>query len=326
MDGDDPALAARANRLTADLLDEVGGWLHDGAPALAEGGGELIIVPHRVFRDLPLLHARLPDGGRLGERFGSVSVAPTLGELVPELDAGRAAATERWSLADADGSLPFARCEALLAAPAGRCAVGVQVTRAAITEAFEKPGVLVLSLHGTFDEGAPLDSRIFAADGAVTLAELTTGRPIGAHTVVLGVCEAGRSRRSVSDEPWSFPALLLQQGARAVVAPAWPVDDLTSLLLVTRFLDELADAGAPGPALLRAAGWLRTLTAAQAGAHLDRLVERVSERGPAGQAAAARIAGPVDEHRAWFGRLRPADRPFGSPLDWAAFCLHAAGG
>jgi CHAT domain len=65
-----------------------------------------------------------------------------------------------------------------------------------------------------------------------------------AHAVVLGVREAGRSRRSMADEPWGFPTLLLQQGAEAVVAPSWQVDDFAPFLLIT-FLFAVLDEDTP---------------------------------------------------------------------------------
>lgn len=62
--------------------------------------------------------------------------------------------------------------------------------------------------------------------------------------MVLGVCEAGCSRCSISDEPWGFPTLLLQQGEETVIAPSWQVDDFASFLLIT-FLFAVLDEDAP---------------------------------------------------------------------------------
>lgn len=325
MERDDPDLDARANAMTEALLDDVGAWLDDGVQALDGGGEQLVIVPHRLFRGLPLLHARLPSGARLSERFASVVVAPTLAHLAAEH--GEAAVLrrpdQRVAVADADLTLPFARCEALLAAATDRCHLGQAATTHAVMAAFRQPAFLVLSMHGAFDAAQPFRSRIFAADGPVELGDLTDRARIDAHTVLLGICETGRSRRSVSDEPWGFPTLLLQAGARTVVAPSWPVDDFASFLLVTYLVDEMDDGLSIERALVSAAAWLRELTAEQIGPRLDWLLDRLRGTGGQGRAAARLVAARVEEQRAWVDELNPTDRPFGV-LDWAAFQVHGA--
>jgi CHAT domain-containing protein len=134
----------------------------------------------------------------------------------------------------------------------------------------------------------------------------------------------GRSRCSISDEPWGFPTLLLQQGAETVVAPSWQVDDFASFLLIT-FLFAVLDEDTPlERAEVSAAQWLRKLKAEQIGPHIDLLMDRLHEAGKAGQAATRLVAERVQAQRARLERLDPSQRPVASPLDWAAFQVFGA--
>ena len=317
--GPNDYIARLAGALTDTLLDAAGAWLWRASEGLALGGADLLIIPHRAFRSLPLAHARLPTGRRLSELFETVAILPSLADL------GRALAREvpaerrdLAALADADGSLPFARCEATLAGAAGGPAVGDAVTVEAVHAALEQPGTLLLSLHGRFEAENPYLSRLLAADDDVFLHQFALGQtPVRRSAVVLGVCEAGRARRSLSDEPLGFPAIFLQSGAGIVVAPSWPVDDFASFLFVTRLFEDM-QAGAPlARAAQGAAHWLRDLSAQDALKRTDALMRRLQAAGAADTLAS--ISAELEAQGAWLRAFGPTDRPFRSPLDWAAF-------
>lgn len=278
-----PALEDRAEALTERLLDSVGAWLERGQPALVAGGEDLVVIPHRLFRNLPIAQARLPCAGRrLSELFKSVLVAPSLSRFGDEVEAlvripskGGVAA-----YADADGSLPFARCEALLCAGPEHGVVGEAVTTQTLREAFQSEGTLILSLHGEFDRDNPFQSRIHTAEGSLPIHEAllrdTHNRP---HVVVLGVCEVGRSRRSLSDEPLGFPALFLQGGAAMVLAPLWEVDDFASFLFVTKMWDATSSGCEFAHAVREATDWLRQATADAVLRQVETLTERLTSLG-----------------------------------------------
>lgn len=322
------ALEQRLESLTERLLEAVGAWLERGQRALVAGGEDLVIIPHRLFRNLPIAHARLPGAGRrLSKLFKTVLVAPSLSRFGDEVEASERAPSKGGvaAYADADGSLPFARCEALLCAVPEHAVVGEAVTTHAVREAFRSEGSLILSLHGEFDRDNPFQSRIHAAEGALPLHEaLLQDTHIRPHIVVLGVCEAGRSRRSLSDEPLGFPALFLQGGAATVLAPLWEVDDFASFLFVTKIFDVTSSGREFAHAVREATDWLRQATAEAVLRQVETLTERLTSLGRVGREALARLDSQLNEQKEWLEELEPSERPFASPLDWMAFQITGA--
>ena len=320
----DPDTLALSGSLTDYLLDSVGTWLWRAQPGIAEGGTDLVIIPHRLFRSLPLAHARLPTGRRLSDLFDRVIIVPSLGDIEHRLDASvnTISQTTITALADADEymPLPFARCEAILSGAGENVMTRDTVTADAVAEAFKREGILLLSLHGDFDEENPFHSKIFTADGDLSLHQLMLGQtPINSRIVVLGVCEAGRSRRSLSDEPLGFPAMLLQSGVAAVLAPAWQVDDFASFLFISKLFDTINQGINIFRAVQDTAHWLREVTAQDVLEHTYYLINRVIDSGEQGKMAVEALKPRLDEQKAWVETLKPTERPFRSPLDWAAF-------
>jgi tetratricopeptide (TPR) repeat protein len=322
LSGGDPDTLALAGSQTEYLLDLVGTWLWRAQPSLADGGTDLVIIPHRLFRSLPLAHARLPTGRRLSDLFERVVSSPSLGDLGRKLEASANGMPQGnvIALADADRSLPFARCEAVLSGAGENAITGGTVTTNAVTKAFEGGGILLLSLHGDFDEQDPFQSKIFTADGDLSLHQLLAGQtPINSRIVVLGVCEAGRSQRSGSDELFGFPAMFLQGGAEVVVAPAWRVDDFTSFLFIGKMFDAIKQDVDIFHAVRDTARWLRELTAKASLEQTDYLISKLRDCGEQGQAAVEALKPKLESQTAWLETLRPTEKPFRSPLDWAAF-------
>ena len=313
--GDDDAWG-RAGEMTERLLGRAGELIERAVPDIAQGGDELIIVPHRLFRNLPLMHCRLADGRRLSDAFREITIVSMLtgAQATDALDNGESIA----ALADSDGTLPFARMEGLAVAGVERTHVGGAVTTAQLRDAIASGRTLLISCHGLFDADNPWVSSIRTADGDLALHDVLTEhqqRPGG--VVVLGVCEAGRSRRTASDEPIGFPGLLILSGVSVVVAPLWPVDELAALLFVTRLFGSRRQLPT-AEAVARTAGWLRTLTVAETQRELDALVTRL-EATSEGVAAIRHARPQLDESRAWLADCPSTDTPFSSPVDWAAF-------
>ncbi|MBT9597075.1 MAG: CHAT domain-containing protein [Vitreoscilla sp.] len=318
----DSALATIASALLEHLLDQMGSWLWRALPSLAEGGSELVLLPHRMLRALPMAHVRLPTGRRLGELFDAVWVAPTLASAFTSQDlttTGRGRSALR-AVVDADGSLPFAACEALASTDTDQVRWGAAADTAAVAEALVNDQVALLSLHGEFAPDDPFAQRILAADGALALRDLVLqDMAVRAPAVLLGVCEAGQQRRSVSDEPVGFPAMLLQAGAGAVLAPLWKVDDFASLHFMTRLTAAMAQGTDLARAAADAAGWLRRAAPLDVLLSTEAVLARVTTRLPAGDPLLDRIAPKLDAQRRWLESLPRDARPFGGAIDWAAF-------
>jgi CHAT domain-containing protein len=318
----DTALATIASALLEHLLAQVGNWLWRALPSLAEGGSELVLLPHRMLRALPLAHVLLPTGRRLGELFDSVWVAPTLALAFKAYDMAAPVPGRQGlrAVVDADTSLPFAACEALASAEAAQVRWGTAASTAAVTEALVGDQMALLSLHGEFTPEDPFAQRIVTADGTLTLRHLLLQETaVRAPAVLLGVCEAGQQRRSVSDEPFGFPAMLLQAGAGAVLAPLWKVDDFASLHFMTRLMSAVGQGSDLARAAGQAAGWLRGASPRDVLQATDAIFARVASRLPAGDPLLDRIAPKVDAQRRWLESLPRDARPFGGAIDWAAF-------
>lgn len=286
------------------------------------------MIPHRLFRSLPLAHARLPTGQRLSDLFDTVVINPSLGDLGRGLKSStnNVSPTDVIALADADSKRPllFARCEAILSGAGENLMIGGAVTTDAVAKAFGHEGILLLSLHGDFDEANPFHSKIFTADGHLPLHQLMLGQtPIERRIVVLGVCEAGRSRRSLSDEPLGFPAMLLQGGVAAVLAPAWQVDDFASFVFVSKLFDAINRGTNIFHVVRDTARWLREVSAQSVLEQTDDLIGKVKDSGEQGMMAAEALKPRLKKQKAWVETLKRTERPFRSPLDWAAFQMTA---
>lgn len=315
------------------LLAKIGTWLWEALPDLGLGGEELVLLPHRLFRSLPLSHAVLPNGSRLSELFERVSLSPSLHELGVSIDAAvkdtASAPNDTVSIcglldSDAQRGLPFARMEGLVALGAEHVKSGAQVTVQVLKEALGEPGTVLLSCHGDFNERNPWQSTVRGADGQLVLDEiLTEGGRIGSQLVVLGICEAGKSRRSLSDEPISFPGVLVNLGARLVIAPMWQVDDFASFLFMRRLFQGLQAGTHPARAAAEAAALQRGLTASDALRELDDIEQRLAEGEWAlEQATRTVLERHIAQYRRWLSEdLQANDYAFDA-LDWAAFQVH----
>jgi CHAT domain-containing protein len=264
---------------------------------------------------------RLPGGGRLSELFETIVIVPYLSMLGdPALDALTGVVT---AFGDPDGSLPFARIEALLASGM-RALVGNAADRSALLAALHRPaGPLLLSTHGSFDAENPFRSLLVAADGTLALEELV-GNP-GAETasvVILGACEAGKSPESSSDEPIGFPEMLLQLGCEQVAAPSWPVDDFASFVFLTTCCAKVSNGLALPQAVTAAARDFRNLDPRTALDRLDAAAARAAEPALEQWSAESGLNDRIAGLRRWLLGLRSCERPFRRPLDWAAYQIY----
>ncbi len=320
----DPVARGLAGSIAELLLSRIGTLIGRAIPELADGGEELVLLPHRLFRSIPLAHIELPNGKRLSQCFTRVSVCPSLSEF------GRALkhppeeplefATER-AFVDADGTLPFARVEGLASVGKEKVTAGDTVSVDALRATLLEPGVLLLSCHGDFDENNPWRSTIHAADGNLVLGELLTeGKAVGADLVILGVCEAGKSRRSLSDEPLSFPTFLVSLGAKAVIAPAWQVEDFSSFLFITRLMEKVRAGTHPAEGVAAAAHELRQMTAAMALQELSNVKRTLGEGcWPLDAKVTMGLQHRLEDYEHWLSRdFKPNEYPFDA-LDWAGF-------
>jgi CHAT domain-containing protein len=127
---------------------------------------------------------------------------------------------------------------------------------------------LHLSCHGRYDVQEPLDSTLYlSGNDTLTLRDLLDGDLDLSKTrlAVLSACQTGITDfLKVPDEAVGFPAGFIQAGVPGVISTLWPVDDISTALLMEKFYQyHLMDSLDPGMALHKAQNWLRDATAEQ---------------------------------------------------------------
>jgi CHAT domain-containing protein len=174
-----------------------------------------------------------------------MSFQPPLGGPRLELNELRGAAREATYVASL-----FLRGEAL---------VGPQATKAAVCARLGRFPLLHFATHGYLSAEAPLLSSVLLADGeALSVYELM-GLRLRADLVVLSACDSGRGETTGGDEVVGLARGLLGAGARTVVVSLWPVNDVSTSLLMGAFYDRLGAGEEPAEALRFAQNYLRGL-------------------------------------------------------------------
>ena len=192
--------------------------------------------------------------------------------------------------------------------------VASEATKSRVRDQLERTTHLHLACHGSFEPREPLSSGVVLAGGERwTLRELLDEEfelPV-ARLAVLSACQSGITEwERVPDEAIGLPAGFLQAGVPGVLSTLWPIDDVSTALLVAEFYRLLLIDGLdPARALCRAQEFLRTSTAEQLDL-ADWFERRFQASGGTDQEAFE-----VASHY----RANPYERPFGDPVYWAGF-------
>lgn len=180
---------------------------------------------------------------------------------------------------------------------------------------------LHLACHGYFFEEEPFASCLLLARGEVLSARemASGGRLTRTRLAVLSACQSARvGVDRLPDEAIGLPSVFLQAGIPGVVGTLWPVDDVSTALLMMRFYDLHLRGDGDGPlpptrALCRAQLWLRDLGAGELLAFFQESRRVRDAGGPALDAAA--IATGLSR----FALEDAESRPFDDPWFWAPF-------
>lgn len=212
-------------------------------------------------------------------------------------------------------ALPAARAE--VAAISQRfdrahVAIGHEATASFLRDHAAAATHLHLACHAS---GAAFDFRasgLELADGDLPLTDLSRIGPLTSRVAVASACQTATPDANLADEEYSIAAILLAAGSASAIASLWPVDDLATAVLMTRFYEELLDGAgrSPSQALRRARVWLRDLARADIEAFIAAYPSLAGER------ARRRSVG----HDA----VPDRDPPFGDPSYWAAFIAMGA--
>jgi hypothetical protein len=268
------------------LLTPVGGILG--------GATRLYLVPTGIGHATPL-HL-LPWGDGLLTDLAPIAVLPTVAALrhlsapttpppAPTLVVGDpegARTRGPGGEEQAASPLPGARLEAdAVARLVGDDPplTGGEATADAVWQRLPSARYVHVAAHAVVEPTAPLTSAILLADGGRLQVADLVGHRLAADLVVLSACDSGRGPTTGGDEVLGLTRALLAAGAGAAVVTLWPVDDVSTALVMTRFVTGLEGGRDPAAALREAQRWYRGLDEAGRSAALAALGDVADDGG-----------------------------------------------
>jgi tetratricopeptide (TPR) repeat protein len=327
-------LFAALDSVTSALWDHLMGPVHARLGALGmTAGAPVLLMPSGWLGVLPLHAARGMTAGRW-TTFGTeyvVSYAPSVGALRAcrrRLEAEERRGGALVAVANPTGDLAFADAEAtsiatLFAERAGapdavRVFSTAAATRAAVLDAVGRASYVHFACHAEFHWTNPAQSGLLLAGGDRLRMEDILSRAMdlaSSRLVTLSACESGMAEfRTMPDEFIGLPGALLEAGAPAVISSLWPVDDVSTKLLLTEMYRAHLDGLGIAAALRAAQQWLREATAEDLG-----LAETYRHLHAASGGANATSL------EAWrYYEANPNVMPFAHSYYWAAFTATGA--
>lgn len=322
--GSDDTRISAIGRIGDRLWDLIGDPLvkalgdRDVAP-----GARLLLLPQGALGLLPLGLARDPDTGEcLIERF-ELTLAPSIAVL--DVEAHNSGATPSLAaIVNPTGDLRFTPIEAafverMFASNASSTVQGDKATVEAVVETLKAKSHWLFSCHGIFDWSDPRQSGLMLAHGEMlTLDTILSAQGLSSpRLVALSACETGLHDIHRSPEEFiGLPAGFLQIGATGVLATLWPVNDLSTALLTSRFFyHQVVDDMRPAAALKAAQLWVRDLTVR----NLRELLREACQF-----ELTDAVTALLTDLRHDLATRSPTKRPFQSPYYWGGFTLHGS--
>jgi tetratricopeptide (TPR) repeat protein len=119
---------------------------------------------------------------------------------------------------------------------------GLEATKDVLWEALPRTNIVHFSCHSSFNGASPLDSALLLAGGTrLTLRDLlnTDGERLACmQLAVLSACEtAMQDISTLHNEAVSMLSGFLRVGVPAVIGTLWPVDQVSTALLIVRFYE-----------------------------------------------------------------------------------------
>ncbi|MEO1448685.1 MAG: CHAT domain-containing protein, partial [Bacteroidota bacterium] len=242
--------------------------LHPLAENAPEDLEHLYLVPFGELHQLPFA-ALLLEGKPLLEHV-SISYLPNASSL-QYLGQGNARALRESSVlaignpADMrfapplQSEIPFpslkgAEIEARLIAQrtGGKVLLGEAATRDQVLPELSRHAYLHFATHGYLSTQYPLLSAIILANGQYLSVAKLMGMQVQADLIVLSACQTGLGQRLGGDDLMGLTRALLASGAHAALVSIWPVNDMTTALIMIEMYD-LMKQGIPVSHALRMA-------------------------------------------------------------------------
>lgn len=169
-----------------------------------------------------------------------------------------------------------------------------------------------IACHGSFHRQAPLMSHLRLADAPLYASDILQQLRLRADLVTLAACETGRNQVLKGDELLGLVRAFLYAGTSAVVVTLWPVDELSTRILMERFYGELLAGSSKAKALRTAQLYLRSLTTSK----IIEILTRYGVEEPAEKVAILnRLTTPNEAD------VAAEQSPFAHPYFWAPFIL-----
>lgn len=261
----------------------------------------LVIIPHGPLHRVPFT-AVLAQTDKPPTLSFSPSGTIFATQKRQQRERGRETAVSCLAIGYNAQNLKYAHIEAARVADlmAGEAWVGSEPKKVQLREWVVTCRWLHIACHGWFDDADPLASYLETGAGErLTAREVLETWSLQAELVTLSACETGISQILRGDEPMGLVRAFLYAGAQAVLVSQWPVDDLATFLLMTRFYEALQAAPESlSEALAKAQKWLREVTAVT----LQQIIQK---------------QGLLDIPNNWL----PQSQPFAAPQFWAGFVL-----
>ena len=203
---------------------------------------------------------------------------------------------------------------------------GAAATRDALFAAADGATHVHLACHGAYRLGERSPWLELADQERLTPSEIRAHRPFAtARLVVMSACQTAISGvTSAPDEVIGLPSAVMAAGVPGVIGTLWPVDDLSTTLLMQRFYElhlygdkvRREDPMEPARALRRAQLWLANVTAAE----LRDIFGQDESLRPDGEPQRDRYPADVAlQHTYEFGEAEPESRPFSDGYYWEPF-------
>ncbi|MCL4299213.1 MAG: CHAT domain-containing protein [Anaerolineae bacterium] len=204
-----------------------------------------------------------------------------------------------------------------------------QATRRAVEAGLDTATYVHLACHGQFDPAQPLDSSlILSGSDRLTLRDVLARPPFqAARLVVLSACQTAITDfNQLPDEAVGLPAGFLQAGVPGVIGTLWPVEDLSTPLLMIKFYeyhlrgDPKTDEGPlpPHQALRCAQHWLRKATNQELAAYFNGILQHSSAK------TLPEIELEIEADIGLPASADPAGCQFSHPYYWAPFIFVGA--
>jgi len=263
------ALPVTRNDLDKQLASLYKDWL---LPIEEHLSGELIqevtVIPHHYSHLIPF-HALGPARAALLDRY-DVDYAPSfaLCAISSRRRLEQTGSRDGLIVADPDGSLRYAEIEAdRITRILSRSTVlgGARASVEAVLAKISDYSLIHFACHAQFGPDAGSDIGLKMAPSA-NHSGLLSLRQILSHvalrpgsTVILSGCRTGRTVLGRSDEFIGLAGGFILAGAGAVVGSLWPVDDVSTALLMERVYQRMIGGTTHTRALRDAQLWLREL-------------------------------------------------------------------